>query len=55
MKSPVFEGNTWTDYEKLRLKDKKMHTALCCILKEMLRGDPSVNAGANPQLFAAAL
>ena len=45
MKSLVFEGNTWTDYEKLRQKDKKMHTTLCCILKEMLRGDPSTGTG----------
>mgnify|MGYP005638192311 CR=1 FL=1 len=45
MRSLVFEGNTWADYEKLRLKDKKMHTALCRILKEMLRGDPSTGTG----------
>ncbi len=45
MRSLVFEGNTWTDYEKLRQKDKKMHTALCRILKEMLRGDPSTGTG----------
>ena len=45
MRSLVFEGNTWTDYEKLRQKDKKMHTSLCRILKEMLRGDPSTGTG----------
>ncbi len=45
MRSLVFEGNTWTDYEKLRQKDKKMHTALCRILKEMLRGDPCTGTG----------
>ena len=45
MRSLVFEGNTWTDYEKLRQKDKKMHTALCQILKEMLRGDPGTGIG----------
>ena len=45
MRSLVFEGNTWADYEKLRQKDKKIHTALCHILKEMLRGDPGTGAG----------
>lgn len=45
MRSLVFEGNTWVDYEKLRQKDKKMHTSLCRILKEMLRGDPSTGTG----------
>jgi len=45
MRSLVFEGNTWTAYEKLRLQDKKLHRALCNILKEMLRGDPSTGIG----------
>ena len=45
MRSLVFEGNTWADYEKLRQKDKKMHTVLCRILKEILRGDPSTGTG----------
>lgn len=45
MRSLVFEGNTWATYEALRQKDKKMHTALCRILKEMLRGDPSTGSG----------
>jgi len=45
MKSLVFEGNTWVAYELLRQKDKKMHLALCRILKEMLRGDPSSGIG----------
>ncbi len=50
MRSLVFEGNTWADYEALRVKDKKMHVALCRILKEMLRGDPSTGTG-KPELL----
>lgn len=50
MRSLVFEGNTWADYEALRQKDKKMHLALCRILKEMLRGDPSTGTG-KPELL----
>jgi toxin YoeB len=45
MRSLVFEGNTWTAYEELRQHDKKLHKALCNILKEMLRGDPSTGIG----------
>lgn len=45
MRSLVFEGNTWTAYEKLRLNDKKLHKALCQVLKEMLRDDPSTGIG----------
>ena len=45
MRSLVFEGNTWSVYEKLREKDKKLHRNLCQLLKEMLRGDPSKSTG----------
>lgn len=45
MRSLVFEGETWSEYEKLRGKDKKLHKNLCRILKEMLRGDPSSGTG----------
>ena len=45
MKSLVFEGNTWAAYEELRQKDNKMHKALRRIIKEMLRGDPSIGTG----------
>jgi toxin YoeB len=45
MRSLVFEGNTWASYEDLRQKDKKMHKALCRILKEMLRNDPGAGLG----------
>ncbi len=45
MRSLVFEGNTWETYEELRQKDKKLHTSLQKLLKEMLRGDPSTGTG----------
>lgn len=45
MRFLVFEGETWSEYEKLREKDKKLHKNLCRILKEMLRGDPSFGTG----------
>ncbi|MEA3411079.1 MAG: Txe/YoeB family addiction module toxin [Pseudomonadota bacterium] len=45
MRSLVFEGNTWSAYEELRQRDKKLHKSLCSILKEMLRGDPGIGTG----------
>ena len=45
MRSLVFEGKTWLIYEKLRENDKKLHKALCKILKEMLRSDPAKGLG----------
>ena len=45
MRSLVFEGNTWAVYEQLRLKDKRLHKALCRLLTEMLRSDPAVGSG----------
>lgn len=45
MRSLVFEGSTWAAYEELRTKDKRLHKALCTMLKEMLRGDPSTGSG----------
>ncbi|MCU7905908.1 MAG: Txe/YoeB family addiction module toxin [Candidatus Thiodiazotropha sp. (ex Epidulcina cf. delphinae)] len=45
MRSRVFEGDTWTAYEALRQKDKKLHKTLCRILKAMLRDDPSTGMG----------
>ncbi len=45
MRSLVFEGKTWLIYEQLREKDKKLHKALCKILKEMLRSDPASGLG----------
>jgi hypothetical protein len=46
MRSLVFEGATWEAYETMREKDKKLHKALCTLLKEMLRsGDPASGLG----------
>ena len=45
MRSLVFEGNTWAAYESLGQKDKKLHKALCRLLKEMLRDDPAQGTG----------
>ena len=45
MRSLVFEGNTWVAYEVLRQKDKKLHKALCRVVKEMLRVDPCMGTG----------
>jgi len=45
MRSLVFEGNSWSAYETLRQKDRKLHQSLCRMLKEMLRGDPSYGLG----------
>lgn len=50
MRSLVFEGRTWEIYEELREKDKKLHKALCKLLKEMLRNDPSKGMGKPEQL-----
>ena len=44
MRSLVFEGNTWAVYEELRQKDKRLHKALCKLLKEMLRDDPGAGS-----------
>lgn len=46
MRSLVFEGQTWQEYEALRERDKVLHKALCKLLKEMLRSDdPAVGLG----------
>ena len=51
MKSLVFEGSTWDKYEQLREKDKRLHKALCKLLKEMLRSqDLTVGLGKPEQL-----
>ncbi|MCH8538005.1 MAG: Txe/YoeB family addiction module toxin [Alkalimonas sp.] len=50
MRSLVFEGNTWATYEQLREKDKRLHKALCKLLKEMLRANPATGLGKPEQL-----
>ena len=54
MRSLIFEGKTWLTYEQLREKDKKLHKALCKVLKEMLRSDPSSGLG-KPELLKHSL
>ncbi|MDT8446288.1 MAG: Txe/YoeB family addiction module toxin [bacterium] len=50
MRSIVFEGNTWAEYEKLRSKDNQLHKNLCHILQEMQRNDPAIGLGKPEQL-----
>ena len=50
MRSLVFEGSTWIEYEKLREKDKKLHKALCKLMKEMLRDNPAAGIG-KPEML----
>ena len=45
MRSIVFEGRSWEEYEELRRQDKKLHHNLCHILKEMQRNDPAAGLG----------
>lgn len=46
MRSLVFEGRTWEEYEEMRQKDKKLHNAARKIIKELIRNDdPSVGLG----------
>ncbi|ADJ29620.1 Txe/YoeB family addiction module toxin [Nitrosococcus watsonii] len=51
MRSLVFEGNTWEAYENMREKDKKLHTALCKLLKEMLHSDDPSSGLGKPELL----
>jgi toxin YoeB len=50
MRSLVFEGGSWAEYEQLRERDKKMHSSLRKLLKEMLRGDPASGTGKPEKL-----
>jgi len=50
MRSLVFEGNSWAEYEQLRERDKKMHNALRKILKEVIRGNPGSGTGKPEKL-----
>ena len=45
MRAIVFEGDTWSVYEKLRNKDKAMHKNLIKILKQLQRDDPTQGYG----------
>jgi len=50
MRSIIFEGDSWNEYEDLRIKDKVLHKNLCKILKEMQRDDPEKGIGKPEQL-----
>jgi len=51
MRSLVFEGSTWEEYETLREKDKQLHKNLRKILKQLLRDDnPSEGYGKPEKL-----
>ena len=50
MRSLVFEGSSWAEYELLRERDKKLHNSLRKLLKEMLRSDPATGTGKPEQL-----
>jgi len=49
MRSLIFEGDTWFVYEQLREKDKKLHKALCKLLKDMLRSDDPASGPGKPE------
>ncbi len=46
MRSLVFEGRTREAYETMREQDRRLHKALCKLLREMLRSsDPASGLG----------
>lgn len=49
MKSLVFEGKTWEQYEKMRQQDIRLHKALCKLLKEMLRSNDLTKGLGKPE------
>jgi toxin YoeB len=51
----VFEGNTWSDYKKLRAKDKKLHISLCKIIKELLSSNPTQGIGKPDYIYIFAI
>lgn len=50
MRSIVFEGDAWEQYEAIRAKDRQLHRNLCRILKEMQRADPARGIGKPERL-----
>ena len=54
MRSIVFEGDTWAEYEALRQKDKMIHKNLCKILKQLQRNNPAEGYG-KPELLKHSL
>jgi toxin YoeB len=49
MRSLVFEGSTWEEYETLREKDKNLHKNLRKILKQLLRDDDPSEGYGKPE------
>ena len=45
MRSLGIEGRTWERYEDLRRQNRRLHTSLWQMLKEMLRGNPATGLG----------
>jgi toxin YoeB len=45
MRSIVFEGDTWEQYEALSDKDRRLHLNLCRIIKDMQGRDPETGIG----------
>ena len=45
MRSLIFEGDTWAQYEDLRRRNRRLHDNLRRIIKELLRDDPSKGLG----------
>jgi toxin YoeB len=49
VRSLIFEGSTWEDYEKLREKDKVLHKNLRKILKQLLRDEDLSEGYGKPE------
>ena len=49
MRSLIFEGSTWEEYEKLREKDKVLHKNLRKILKQLLRDENPAEGYGKPE------
>ena len=49
MRSLIFEGSTWEEYETLRIKDKNLHKNLRKILKQLLRDDDLSEGYGKPE------
>lgn len=49
MRLLVFEGRTWEAYETMRSKDKRLHQALCKVLKKMLRSNKPASGIGKPE------
>lgn len=55
MRSLIFEGSTWEEYEKLREKDKVLHKSLRKILKQLLRDENPAEGYGKPEMLKHSL